>query len=470
MTPRRRVARALADALADARARAAPALERADAAPSPRARASPRATTTGRRFATAARDDGDDDDRARATTARTTGTPSYAFASAMSRATSLEDAVRACARDVARGLGRGRDATWAQLFVCGDYDEDAVARAGKLTRELLGGTSVSLVGAVVRGGVGAEGMTESGVALTAAAMPGTTTATFRATKSALPAIDDGSACSWVDLAKSCENEGETVGVTVFADASFEHVGELLTRLHVAMPNSVALGGVVDEGSLMFLNDDVVRRGAVALLIRGEFELDTHVAHGARPVGPVMSLTHAHDNAVLELDDSPAHPLLLETLEQLPENSKSLPVMLGLGVSGSKGPFVCRDILSVGETGGVEVASMALQEGDVVQLHVRDGNWAKEHANRVIEKCADSAKKVSSEELGSENSTGAMIFACGNGNRMHASNFRERVPGTPLGGAFLRSEIAPLAKGRASNVLSHTSTIGIYRKRKKSVSM
>ena len=111
----------------------------------------------------------------------------------------------------------------------------------------------------------------------------------------------------------------------------------------------------------------VRHGAVGTLVSGDFDIDTHVAHGARPVGPVMSLTHARDNAVLELDDAPAHPRLLETLESLPETSKALPVMLGLGVNGSKGPFVCRDILSVGETGGVEVASAALREGAAVQL-------------------------------------------------------------------------------------------------------
>ena len=97
--------------------------------------------------------------------------------------------------------------------------------------------------------------------------------------------------------------GSTVGVTVLADAAFEDVDKLLERLHVAAPNSVAVGGVVDEGAVMFLNDDVVRHGAVGTLVSGDFDIDTHVAHGARPVGPVMSLTQ--DNAVLELDDAPA---------------------------------------------------------------------------------------------------------------------------------------------------------------------
>ena len=385
----------------------------------------------------------------------------YAFASAVSRAASLEDALRSCAGEVRRALGSGRRATWAQVYVSGGYDADEVARAGARTRELLGG-DVTVVGGVVRAGVGGGGQTSEGVAMTAASMPGTTTCTFRAMKSSLPALDGGA--SWMDFAKSAETE-EAIAITALADSSFEDVDEMLERLHVAMPNSVVVGGVLDEGSVMFLNDEVVRRGMVALLVRGDFEMSAHVVHGAKPIGPVMSLTQARDSSVLELDDTPAHPLLLETLETLPERAKSLPVMLGVGSNGAKGgPFVCRDILSVGETGGVELAHSKwnLREGVPVQLHIRDSSWANQEASRVMEKCA-SAVKVS-DHLSRAGSVGAMIFACGNGNRMHADDFRTRAPGTPLGGAFVRSEIAPLAEGRASSVLSHTSAIGIYRKR------
>jgi len=344
------------------------------------------------------------------------------------------------------------------LYVSGTtYDEEAIAEAGKVTREMFG-SSPKLVGAMVRASTGGGGATREGVTLTAASMPGTRATTFRATSSSLPSLDDG---CWREIAMS-GGEGSTVGVTVLADAAFEDVDKLLERLHVAAPNSVAVGGVVDGGAVMFLNDDVVRHGAVGTLVSGDFDIDTHVAHGARPVGPVMSLTHARDNAVLELDDAPAHPRLLETLESLPETSKALPVMLGLGVNGAKGPFVCRDILSVGETGGVEVASAALREGAAVQLHVRDNSWALEQARGVIEKCVDSATKM--RDLRAKNSVGATIFACADANRTHASDFRESLPSTPLGGAYVRSEIAPLVEGGASSVLSHTSAIAIYRER------
>jgi len=409
-------------------------------------RTQPRAATAATPRATTATDDA------------TSMMSAFAFATAASRAPTLRDALRECVEEVSRGLGPGRRATWAQLYVSGAmYDEEAIAEAGKMTREMFG-SSPALVGAMVRGSMGGTGQTIEGVTLTAAAMPGTQTTTFRATSSSLPSLDDR---CWRELATSAE-EGLTVGVTVLADAAFEDVDKLLERLHVAMPNSVAVGGVVDGGAVMFLNDDIVRHGAVATLVSGDFDIDTHVAHGARPVGPVMSLTHAQDNAVLELDDVPAHPLLLETLESLPETSKVLPVMLGLGVNGTKGPFVCRDILSVGETGGVEVASMALREGAAVQLHVRDNSWAVEQARGVIEKCVNSAKKV--RDLRAKNSVGATIFACANANRMHASDFRESLPSTPLGGAYVRSEIAPLVEGGASSVLSHTSAIAIYRER------
>lgn len=95
---------------------------------------------------------------------------------------------------------------------------------------------------------------------------------------------------------------------------------------------------------------------------------------------------------------------------------------------------------------------------------------KEYVNCVIEKCVDSVKKVSSEELGLENSIGVMIFVCGNGNRMYVSNFCECVLGMFFGGVFLCSEIVFFVKGCVSNVLLYMSMIGIYRKCKKSVSM
>ena len=420
-------------------------------------------SSTGTRLISGERSERRSDDDDAVTRAKGDGTTnastSYAFATAMSRETELERALGECARAVRDALGAERRATWAQLYVSGDaYDEKTLEGAGKRVRELLGG-DVALVGAVVRASVGGEGVTGEGVTLTAGSMPGTKTWTFRAKTSSLPALDgDG---SWLELGRSVMS-GDTVAVTAFADASFENVDQLLERLHTAMPNSVTVGGVVDEGSVMFLNDEIVRREAVALLVQGDFEMNAHVLHGAKPIGPVMNLTNARDGLVLELDDTPAHPLLLETLEQLPARAKSLPVMLGLGSNDAKGgPYVCRDILAVGDTGGVELAHSKwnLREGMPVQLHIRDSSWASEEASRAIEKCVSSTG-LNEGAAG----VGATMFSCGNGNLMHASNFRERAPGTALGGAYLRSEIAPLAQGRASSVLSHTSAIGIYRKR------
>ena len=393
------------------------------------------------------------------TTTSSSSSSGYAFATAMSRAPALEDAVAEAVAECRRRLPRDASATWVQLFVSGDaYGDDDVRQAGEKVRALFG-SSPALIGGVVRACVGGEGQTTEGVSITAASMPGAHVTTFRTTVGALPALD---ARTWTTLAKSSAN-GDTVGAVVLAEASFSDVDDVLQRLHVVMPNSVILGGVVDQGCVMFVDDDAYTEGAVGILLRGDFELDTHIAHGARPVGPVMSLTHAQGGAVLELDDSPAHPLLLETLEALPEQSKSMPVMLGIGAHGAEagGPFICRDILSVGESGGVEVASVELEEGAPVQLHVRDAAWATEQAKEVLKRCVTSAKI---EDLSSENSVGALIFACGHTNRMHASNFREHLPNVPLGGAYVRGEFGPLVAGGASSVLSHTSAIGIFRKR------
>ena len=394
----------------------------------------------------------------------------YAFASASSRAPTLARAIEECAKSIRKTLGEKREVMWAHVFVSrgAGYGEEEAASAGRRTREALSvkGSLVppTVVGAVTRTCVGGDGETSDGVSIVAASMPGTKVHAFRAESGVMPTLESGE--TWTRLVKSqggSSSSTDVVGVMMLAETSFEEVDELLERLHLAMPNSVALGGVVDEGSSLFLNDDVTRRGAVAMMVEGDFDFETHVAHGARPVGPVMSLTQAHGSAVLELDDAPAHPLLLETLESLPETAKTLPVMLGLGVRGAKGPFACRDILAVGDGGAVEVASMTLREGVPVQLHVRDTKWASEQARSVIEKCVSSANEI--KDIAKGNSIGAVMFACGGANRMHANNFREQLPSVPLGGAYVRSEIAPLVARGASSVLSHTNAIGIFRKRR-----
>ena len=382
---------------------------------------------------------------------------SYKFASAISRKPSMEEAcAEACAKAKAGARARGRP-TWVSVYVTSSYGERS-ARAGALVRKLFEGEP-KVIGAVVRACVGGDGQSADGVSVTCAYMPGTEATTFAANDSSLPQLDRG---EWRKLVTSSK-EGTSVGAIVLAGAEFVDVDEMLERLHGALPNSVAIGGIVDHGRAMFVDDDVFTHGAVGMLLRGDFELSTHIAHGARPVGPVMSLTHAQGNAVLELDDSPAHPALLETLEALPEHSKSLPVMLGIGANGARGSFVCRDILSVSESGAVEVAAVDLQEGVPVQLHVRDAQWATEQAKKVISRCVTSAK-MEDLDVSEGNTVGALIFACANANRMHASTFREQLPKVPLGGAYVRSEFGPLVSGVASSVLSHTSTIGIFRKK------
>ena len=121
------------------------------------------------------RDEGGDDDRVPApssarppranATSSASSSPSttrasenaFAFATAESTKTTLRDALRECVEDARRGLGPGRRVTWAQLYVSGTtYDEEAIAEAGKVTREMFG-SSPKLVGAVVRASAGGGG-------------------------------------------------------------------------------------------------------------------------------------------------------------------------------------------------------------------------------------------------------------------------------------------------------------------------
>jgi len=121
-------------------------------------------------------------------------------------------------------------------------------------------------------------------------------------------------------------------------------------------------------------------------------------------------------------------------------------------------YVYRDIVGADhETGGVFVGStIALREGSRVQLHVRDAAWGKARVKALLAGIAED-----SSETGSGPPVGAVMYTCVSGNRLHAANFRERVPGVELGGGYTSGELGPSAKGRQSHMHSHTSVLGLF---------
>lgn len=124
-------------------------------------------------------------------------------------------------------------------------------------------------------------------------------------------------------------------------------------------------------------------------------------------------------------------------------------------SGGAG-YVYRDIVMADrETGGIFIGRHSLENGAPVRLHVRDNEWGRARSRELM-------RLVHEErEARGGGLRGAVMYTCVSGDRLHAANFRDRVPGVELGGGYTSGELGPSAVGRQSHMHSHTSVLGLF---------
>ncbi|GIL72754.1 hypothetical protein Vretimale_4461 [Volvox reticuliferus] len=108
-------------------------------------------------------------------------------------------------------------------------------------------------------------------------------------------------------------KASSVAALLLSAPHFTEVEELLKRLGQVAPGMQVIGGVTAPGAwgdsesnwgAVWLNDQTYAQGAVGCVLHGHFKLDTIVSPGFRGAGPVMRVTQAHGQYVLELDGEP----------------------------------------------------------------------------------------------------------------------------------------------------------------------
>jgi hypothetical protein len=66
-----------------------------------------------------------------------------------------------------------------------------------------------------------------------------------------------------------------------------------------------IGDLKYRPAVQWFNDQVERQSAVALVLSGQFRVDTLLLHGCRPSSDYHTVTKSDGNAILEIDDRPA---------------------------------------------------------------------------------------------------------------------------------------------------------------------
>jgi len=257
---------------------------------------------------------------------------------------------------------------------------------------------------------------------------------------------------------------------MFGDPFTFPAGDLLAHLNRHVPGAVVMGGMASGGlrsgqSVLFLDDQVVTRGAVgAHLPRAG--IHPLVAQGCRPVGHPYTVTQADGNLIIELGGRPPLARLRELAAALPAREQELLAQgahLGIVIDEyraepGQGDFLVRGIAGADPESGVIAVGSELEVGQTVQFHVRDARSADEDLRRILVREA--------ADLAGRPLAGALLFTCtGRGTRMfaepdHDTGLLAQVLGQlPLAGFFCDGELGPV--GGQNFLHTFTASIALF---------
>jgi small ligand-binding sensory domain FIST len=229
----------------------------------------------------------------------------------------------------------------------------------------------------------------------------------------------------------------------------EQSAESLAGLPIA--GGLAVGGQGSGSTRLLIDDRVVQRGAVGLVLGGTDSIEAVVSQGCRPVGNPMTVTRCEGNVVLELAGRPALQRLEDLLRTLSAEDQAIAgTGLQIGVvhdeyadEHQQGDFLIRGLVRVDSERGALVIADDVAVGQTVSFQLRDAAAASADLQRTLSRW--------SGEATSRRPAGALLFSCnGRGERFFASSdhdalaVRDGLGGAEVAGYFAAGEIGPVA--------------------------
>ena len=223
-------------------------------------------------------------------------------------------------------------------------------------------------------------------------------------------------------------------------------------------------------------DDRIVTGAVVCSIGGSWRLDTVVAQGCRPIGPVFSIEQVQRNVLLELSDgnSKASPItfLQRVLADLSERERELvrhSLFLGVersslrlnadGAASEASAFLIRNLIGVDPNNGAVAVAERVRAGQNVQFHLREAAASQDEALGLL--------KASTADHPHDTVHFGLLMACmGRGQGLFGradgdiSLARQLIPDLPVAGAFCNGEIGPV--GGTTHLHGYTACWGLLR--------
>lgn len=382
------------------------------------------------------------------------------FASAISRKTDTEAAVRDLADAIRSQIGRV-PIDLAFVFFSAHHAEKASLIATMIREELpvevcLGCSGEGII-------AGAEELeTSPGLTLWVACLPQVRIAPLRL---AFSKTQDQ-----IQMAGWPEPSIEPSTFILLADPFTTPVHDVLSIMADRYPNGKAVGGLAGGGhgageNRLIRNEQVFDGGLVGVQLSGPVLVRTVISQGCSPIGERYVVTKAEQNMVYELGGQPALRRLQDVFESLegPQRRnahRALHVGIVIDEHRSRferGDFLVRNLVGADQQAGAIAIGDLVQEGQTLQFQLRDAKSASEDLHFLL--AADRSKHHSRP-------LGALLFSCcgrGEGLFGHthhdSSVVQERMGQIPVAGFFAQGEIGPV--GGRNFLHGYTASVAIF---------
>ncbi len=257
---------------------------------------------------------------------------------------------------------------------------------------------------------------------------------------------------------------------LLADPFSTPTQEVLALMNDRYPQGKVTGGLAGGGqdsgeNRLLLNDQVFDGGVVGVQLTGPIAVRTVTSQGCRPIGERFVVTRAEGNLIYELGGVSALKRLQDVFESLggPQRRDAHRALhLGIVIDEhrshfERGDFLVRNLIGADQQAGAVAIGEVVQEGQTVQFHLRDAKSASDDLHFLL---ATDRTKHQSPPLG------ALLFSCcGRGEGLfgrphHDSGVvQERLGPIPTAGFFAQGEIGPV--GGRNFLHGYTASVVIF---------
>ena len=345
------------------------------------------------------------------------------------------------------GLG-GAKTDLLALFISPQF-EDELAEIVDLACERA--EDAVIVGCSAGGVIGGRAEVEDApaIAVWAAALPGADVDPFRLTfhQDGEHGIIDG-------FEEPPTRESGAVVVMLSDPYSFP-ADLFLAHLNETAPGVPVLGGQASGGleagrNFLVSGGEILRDGAVGVVLTRGPAVSWLVSQGCRPLGETYAVTRAERNVIFELAGVPALRRLEEAYAGASPREQLLmrrglhigQAMTELKPELSRGDFLIRNVMGIDPATGAIVISDMVEVGQTVQFQVRDAESAREDLRLMLAR---------ERERDERPVVGALLFSCNGrgealfGTKHHDIGAVQAAFGpVPVAGFFANGELGPVA--------------------------